>query len=258
MGAKLGGKGMVADINMTPLIDIVLVVLIIMMVNIPIQVEQMGVKLPAEVQPDVPPPPPSDQLVMALYEDGKIALNRTVYAEEDLFAQVTQRLKAMTNKIVFVDAHPSVPYGDVVDVVDIAKEAGAEKVGFAKLKDVGPASWIEVGEGGMPRGVYLGSPATAGSMNEKDAFEQFQPMKATIEGCYATALATNAKLTGRVLVQVDIGPQGEVMATELVNNTTGDAALGTCIADKLPSLKYEALGYPNTARAQYPIVFSPG
>jgi biopolymer transport protein ExbD len=55
MGAKLGGGGgAVSDINMTPLIDIVLVVLIIMMVNMPIQIEEMGVKLPGVS--DKPPP----------------------------------------------------------------------------------------------------------------------------------------------------------------------------------------------------------
>jgi len=51
MGAQLGTKGAISDINMTPLIDIVLVVLIIMMVNIPIQIEEMGLKLPSNVPP---------------------------------------------------------------------------------------------------------------------------------------------------------------------------------------------------------------
>jgi biopolymer transport protein ExbD len=258
MGAKLGGKGFVSDINMTPLIDIVLVVLIIMMVNIPIQVEQMGVKLPSEEPPVNPPPPNADQLVVALYEDGKVALNRTVYPEEAIFAQITQRLRSMTNKIVFVDAHPTVEYGRVIDYVDLAKEAGAEKVGFAKLKEAGPAAWTELGEHGLPRGVYRGSPGVAGMMTEKQADEQFTPLVPAVEACFATALGANPTLQGRVVIQVDVGPKGEILGTELVSSTVADEALPKCILEKVPSLRYEPLGDQQTARIHYPLVFSPG
>jgi len=257
MGAQLGGKGFVAEINMTPLIDIVLVVLIIMMVNIPIQVEQMGVKLPSE-EPPVTPPPPSEQLVIAAYEDGKVALNRTVYAEDDIFEQITLRLRAMSNKIVFVDAHPTVPYGTVIDLVDIAKEAGAEKVGFAKLKDAGPAAWTEFGEHGLPRGVHRGSPGVAGALTEKDADEKFATMAPGVESCYATALGANPTLTGRMVIQVDIGPKGEIMGSELISSSVPDEGLSKCVLEKVPMLRFEALGDQKTARVHYPLVFSPG
>ena len=74
MGAQLGTSGTISDINMTPLIDIVLVVLIIMMVNIPIQVEEMGVKLPSTVTNNPPPSEKTEQLVIALYEDDRVAV----------------------------------------------------------------------------------------------------------------------------------------------------------------------------------------
>ena len=115
MGAAVGTKGAFSDINMTPLIDIVLVVLIIMMVNIPIQIEEMGLKVPGP--PLTTPPPPCtdcEQLVLALYEDGKLAsmgvsgvgmaLNREVMNEQTALFEMTRRLRSMANKNVFIDA----------------------------------------------------------------------------------------------------------------------------------------------------------
>ena len=74
MGAALHKKGAMSDLNLTPLIDIVLVVLIIMMVNIPIQIEEMGVKLPSSITPPPQTETPPEQLVIAIYEDGTLAL----------------------------------------------------------------------------------------------------------------------------------------------------------------------------------------
>ena len=128
MGAQLGSKGSFNDINMTPLIDIVLVVLIIMMVNIPIQVNEMGVKLPSKTE-KLPPETQNkpQQLVIAIYENGDLALNRKLIAEEPLFFEMTRRLRNMEKKNAFVDAHPTVNYGRVVDMMDLAREAGAAK-----------------------------------------------------------------------------------------------------------------------------------
>src|SRR4051794_4449856 len=124
MGAKVGGSGTMSEINMTPLIDIVLVVLIIMMVNIPIQIERMGLKLPA---PNPPPPPPDqqiDQLVIAVYQNGNLALNRKLMTKEKMRFELQTHLKAMAHKQVFIDAHPDANFGLVVDMVDLARNAG--------------------------------------------------------------------------------------------------------------------------------------
>ncbi|MCB9682770.1 MAG: biopolymer transporter ExbD [Alphaproteobacteria bacterium] len=258
MGAQLGGGGAFSDINMTPLIDIVLVVLIIMMVNIPVQVEQMGVKLPSTEPPPPTPPDPVEQLVVAMYADGTIALNRKLMPEDILFAEVSRRLRPMTKKVVFIDADASINFGVVIDMVDVAKEAGAEKVSFSKMKETGPLPYTEVHQGALPRGVYPGSPSTAGAMTEKQADDQFQPMVPQVESCYAQRLGENPSLTGRIVVMVDVGPEGEIMASGVETNTTEDEALGQCILDALPGLTYEALGYPNTARIKYPFIFSPG
>jgi len=264
MGAQLGGGGMMAEINMTPLIDIVLVVLIIMMVNIPIEVERMGVKLPAEVEKKTTPPKePLQQLVIMLYEDGKIALNRELMDEDSIFGEVTRRLRASEKKIVFVDAHPERTWNDVMDLVDIAKEAGAEKVSFARMKDDGPLAPTGMASGALAKGVYPGSPKTAGYMTSKKADEQFRPMLPTLSGCWDALLARTPGVKGRLVLQVDVGPKGEIMASSVMENSTEDPEFEACVLDKVPGLRFEALGYDDegvgrTARINYPFLLSSG
>ncbi|MBT3221098.1 MAG: biopolymer transporter ExbD, partial [Proteobacteria bacterium] len=137
MGAQLGANSF-DDLNLTPLIDIVLVVLIIMMVNMPIEIEEMGVRLPSNQPAPEQPTENPDQLVIAVYENGDLALNRRLMTEEVLFYEVTRRLRPMRNKNVFIDGFPTVEYGRIIDMMDLAREAGAAKVGLAKLKDSGP------------------------------------------------------------------------------------------------------------------------
>lgn len=258
MGAKVGGAGAFSDINMTPLIDIVLVVLIIMMVNIPIQIEEMGLNLPNPLPPPTPVEPDPDQLVLAVYEDGTHALNRRVMKDDELFYEMTRRLKPMANKIVFVDAHPVVVYGRVIDAVDLAREAGAEKVAFAKMKEGGPLEATSVSPGSMPRGVTFGSPSVVGEMTEKKAYTALEPYHGAVQGCYFGLLATNPAATGRLVLYVEIGPQGEVMAKGQVTDTIGAPELATCILEKLPARLFEPLGDANTARIHYPFLMSPG
>ena len=267
MGAAVGGKGAFSDINVTPLIDIVLVVLIGMMVNIPIQIEEMGLKLPSsQVTPPTDPPPDAEQLVIAIYApesegaEPKIALNRRIMGEKEMMYEITRRLRPMTNKNVFIDAHHDALYGNVVDMVDLAREAGAGNVGLAKMKDEGPLPATEVSPGsGMPRGVLLGSPQVRGEITEVQADQSIVPLKGGLEQCYLQRLAVNPELTGSISVYVELGPQGEFLKPPAIeSNSTGDADLVTCVNLLLPNLHFRPLGENNTAWVRYPILFSPG
>lgn len=133
------GKAVNSEINITPLIDVVLVLLIIFMVITPILIHEMSVNLPdnsVEVpQDDIP----QDQLVAAIYEDGSVALNLKMVSMEELHDQVSRRLRGKNPKVVFVDAHPDTEYARVIEVIDAVRDAGADKVGLASLKDEGPA-----------------------------------------------------------------------------------------------------------------------
>lgn len=259
MGGKLGATGTISDINMTPLIDIVLVVLIIMMVNIPIQIEEMGVKLPGQKTTNTPPPPNSEQLVIAVYEDGSVALNRRAMREDKMLYEITRRLRPMTKKHVYIDAAAAVEYGRVVDMVDLALEAGAANVGLSRMKEGGPAEITSTDPGGMPRGIYLGSPKVVGAITEKAADKAIQRLKGNIQACYAQRLGGRPDLSGNMTVKVEVGPQGELLSEPSIDgDTTGDLDLRECIKPLLPQLTYEPLGEQKTAAIYYPILFSPG
>lgn len=264
MGAQLGAKGGMSEINMTPLIDIVLVVLIIMMVNMPIDIESLGVKVPGPVENDPPPPPdtPPDQLVVALYKDGTLALNRRLMTDEQLFYEITRRLRAMDNKNVFIDADSSVPWVTVVHAMDTARLAGAAKVGLAKLKDSGPQAPTSVASGSAPRGITVGTPVVVGALDQELADAALQPWKATIEKCYLDQLPLSPEMNGRVMGRVSVGPKGEIMDHKITSSTLegGDPAkaVETCVDGILGQLTFAPLGDQKTALAQYPLLFSPG
>lgn len=135
-------QGGMDEINVTPLIDVVLVLLIIFMVMTPITVRKMASNLPPPDTEEPPPPPPDqvpDQLMVAVYEDGKIALNLKEGLDEDLMNEIALRLRSKEKKTVFIDAAPNANYGRVVQVMDLVRSAGAENVGLAELKEEGPA-----------------------------------------------------------------------------------------------------------------------
>ena len=139
MGARVGkNKGAESDINVTPLIDVVLVLLIIFMVLTPRVIEEMQANLPAKTETKKQSDK-QDQLVVALYDDGQLALNANIMEKRELHDQLRKRLRAQEKKVVFVDAHPNLSYGNVVEVMDLVKSAGADRVGLARLKDEGPA-----------------------------------------------------------------------------------------------------------------------
>lgn len=258
MGAQLGGKGAMSEINMTPLIDIVLVVLIIMMVNIPIQIEEMGLKLPSSEKPINPPPPDAEQLVVAMYEDGTVALNRRLMAEQKMLYELTRRLRPMAKKNVFIDAAAGVPYGRVVDLVDLAREAGAANVGLAKMKPEGPLPATEVDAGAAPRGITVGV-SVRGEITEKKADEVFQPLTGSVRQCFFQRLGSRPDLTGNMVIYVEVGPQGELLKEpEIEKDAVGDLELRDCIKGLLPALKFEPLGDQKTAWVRYSVLFSPG
>lgn len=143
MGAKVGpSKGGMDEINVTPLIDVVLVLLIIFMVLTPITLQKMATELPPEDEDQPPPPPPTqdEQLMVAVYDDQSLALNLVPVDEARLAEELKKRLKgrASSKRNVFVDAHPDAAYDQVVHVIDLARDCGAERVGFADMKDEGP------------------------------------------------------------------------------------------------------------------------
>ncbi len=145
MGAKVGGgnKGGMDEINVTPLIDVVLVLLIIFMVLVPVTVQKMASELPPKDDSPPPPPDPSSpkQLLVAIYEDNSFALNLVPMDETKLRTELSTQLKGRRkdDKNVFIDGAADAKYDTVVHVIDLARDSGANRVGFADMKDEGPA-----------------------------------------------------------------------------------------------------------------------
>ena len=127
MGAQLGNKGFVADINVTPFVVVMLVLLIIFMGTTPMMTEGLDVDLPQTKQVESLPTE-ADHMVLTLRQDGVIYLDEYKVELEELEGYLTTLVKEK-NKGLFLQADTNVPYGVVVDIMGRIKAAGIEKLG---------------------------------------------------------------------------------------------------------------------------------
>lgn len=129
MGGMIRGKGgLVSEINVTPFVDVMLVLLIIFMVTAPLMTLGFDVDLPQTKTVDVLPTD-SDHLVLTVSANGTMYLDE--YQVKDL-NDLEEFLKTMVkdqNKQLFLQADKTVPYGVVVDIMGRVKAVGIEKVG---------------------------------------------------------------------------------------------------------------------------------
>ena len=121
------------EINVTPLIDVVLVLLIIFMVLTPLKESELPVAVPASEQADDPSEMPPDQLIVYVAKDRNTKLNTQALQGDALLAALKERLATRkdTDKTVFVVAEDAASYGKLVAVIDTAKLAGAQTIGYA-------------------------------------------------------------------------------------------------------------------------------
>jgi biopolymer transport protein TolR len=138
VGAK-GGQN--ANMNVTPLIDVLLVLLIIFMVITPLTPKGLEALVPQPPPPNQkqPPPTPDRTIVVQLIDHGAgnapgLKINQDEATWETLQGRLEDIFKTRAEKVMFVKGDDNVPFADVANVIDIAHSAGVDKVGLITAK----------------------------------------------------------------------------------------------------------------------------
>ncbi len=128
MAMDVGGnkRGVRADINVTPLVDVVLVLLIIFMVLTPSTLKHLTAAVPKKPDEPAPPAPTDTSIVVEYTANREISVNSEGVAVEGLGAAIAERLRGSRQKVVFFKAEDDAPYGEVVRLMDVARGAGAQ------------------------------------------------------------------------------------------------------------------------------------
>lgn len=136
MSMAVGGKGgAMSDINITPMIDVLLVLIIIFMVITPLTPKGLEALVPQ-------PPPPNQQqqqsdqrtVVIQIFKDHSMKINQEDTDEQRLGARLEEIFKTRAERVVFVKGDPDLEYQYVARAIDIAHGAGIDKVGLMTAK----------------------------------------------------------------------------------------------------------------------------
>ncbi len=129
-----GGGGVSSDINVTPMIDVLLVLIIIFMVIQPTAPKGLEALAPQPPKPNSPPPPPNDStIVVQVLSSGGIPtykINETPYQKQDLVSELTRIFEVRQDKVMFVKGSPDLTFGPIAEVIGYGHQADVTNIGI--------------------------------------------------------------------------------------------------------------------------------
>ena len=125
-----GSGGPKADINMTPMIDVLLVLIIIFMVITPLTPKGLEAIVPQPAQPNQKTDADQRTVVVSVNKDKSLMINQEVTTEAQLGTRLEEIFKTRAERVIFVKGDPDLEFASVAKVIDIAKGVGIDKVGL--------------------------------------------------------------------------------------------------------------------------------
>lgn len=134
MGMGISKGGLKSDINITPLVDVVLVLLIIFMVLTPLLQLGYDVNVPPKATVEASVVANKAQVIVTQVEERKVYLNKEQINLDQLSLKLTDIMKHQSDKTVFFSAADELNYGAVMDTMDIIRNSGVERIGIITEK----------------------------------------------------------------------------------------------------------------------------